>query len=153
MRSGTNHHVCAVFERKVSDNIFPILPTQNLILLKPKIFHWDNTRSSERLDEDEEWEDRKVVRATVVMSMSISFDSRKTTFPRRIPVKWLKPPFLSFRLDFFLIRGMSKLSRKLFFFRKKNIPSENLLPGRYYSDVSRFQHFDPSQTSSLPAEI
>ena len=80
-------------------------------LLKPKIFCMDSTRSSERLDEDEEWEDRKVVRATVVMSMSISFDSRKTTFPRRIPVKWLKPPFLSFRLDFFLIRGMSKLSR------------------------------------------
>ena len=56
-----------------------ILPITTLgTLLKPKTFR---TRSSEGLYEDEEWEHGEVVWATIVMSMAISFNSCKTTFP------------------------------------------------------------------------
>ena len=82
---------------------FTILPTTTLeTLLKPKTFRSDSTRSSEGLYEDEEWEDGKVVWATVVMSMAVSFNSCKTTFPWRCSVKWLQSLFLHFSLDYFL---------------------------------------------------
>ena len=76
-----SHVLMSVKSSRLHNITYDIFTSTLLTLLKPKIFRWDSTRSRERLYEDEEWEDGKVVGATIVMSMAISFNSCKTTFP------------------------------------------------------------------------